>query len=52
MGLTLEDLESGRYLRIRHIRKLMESGALDIDLRWQSVPAGVALDRPLATLPA
>jgi nucleoside-diphosphate-sugar epimerase len=49
MDMTLEDLESGRYLRIRHIRQLIDSGALDTDLRWQSVPVG-ALDRPVAAL--
>jgi nucleoside-diphosphate-sugar epimerase len=52
MGLTLEDLESGRYLRIRHIRKLMENGTLDNELRWRPVPAGPALQHPVVTLGA
>ncbi len=32
-GLTLEEFESGRYLRIRHVRSLIESGRLSTDLR-------------------
>lgn len=51
IGLTLEDLESGRYLRIRHIRKLMECGRLDADLRWQPVVPGPAWHRRPAVLP-
>ncbi|MCA8959919.1 MAG: SDR family oxidoreductase, partial [Planctomycetes bacterium] len=33
-GLTLEEFESSRYLRIKHVRGLQESGRLDADLRW------------------
>jgi nucleoside-diphosphate-sugar epimerase len=33
VGLSLEDRESGRYVRIRHIRGLLESGELDATLR-------------------
>ena len=33
MGLTLEDLESGRFVRISHIRRLLKSGQLDFSLR-------------------
>ena len=33
-GLTLDELESSRYLRIRHVRELQASGRLDADLRW------------------
>jgi nucleoside-diphosphate-sugar epimerase len=35
---TLAEFESGRYLRIRRVKELQESGLLDDDLRWQ--PAG------------
>jgi nucleoside-diphosphate-sugar epimerase len=33
-GLTFEDLERGRYVRISHIRRLQEGGKLDASLRW------------------
>jgi nucleoside-diphosphate-sugar epimerase len=33
-GLTLADVENGRYLRIAEIRRLQESRLLDNDLRW------------------
>jgi nucleoside-diphosphate-sugar epimerase len=35
-GITLEDFEGPRYQRIGHIRKLIEDGALDADLRFAS----------------
>jgi len=34
VGLKQEDLEGARYLRIRHIRRLLETGQLRDDLRW------------------
>lgn len=34
--LQLEDLEGSRYLRIKHIRKLMADDRIDDDLRWKS----------------
>ena len=34
IGLKQEDLEGDRYLRIKHIGRLLEEGALDSDLRW------------------
>jgi nucleoside-diphosphate-sugar epimerase len=34
VGLTAEDVEKGRYLRIAEIRRLQQSGRLDSDLRW------------------
>lgn len=34
-GLTTEEFLSSRYLRIRRVRDLMESGRLDAELRWQ-----------------
>ena len=33
-GLTQEELEGSRYLRIKHIRTLREDGKLDPTLRW------------------
>ena len=34
VGLTRDDMEKGRYTRIRHIQRLIESGDLDTSLRW------------------
>lgn len=34
IGLTQEDLEGDRYLRIKHISRLLEEGRIDSDLRW------------------
>jgi nucleoside-diphosphate-sugar epimerase len=33
-GLTLEDFEGARYMRIRHVLRLHEAGRLDSALRW------------------
>lgn len=33
--LTEDDFFTSRYLRIKHIKELMEEGLIDIDLRWQ-----------------
>jgi nucleoside-diphosphate-sugar epimerase len=41
-GLTFTDLESGRYTRIGHIRKMMKDGRLDSSLRWSSQPVEIA----------
>jgi nucleoside-diphosphate-sugar epimerase len=38
-GLTLEDLERGRYVRISHIRHLLKAGQLDASLRSSRQPA-------------
>lgn len=38
-GLTLEDVEHGRYVRIRHIQRLRKDGRLDASLRWSRQPA-------------
>ena len=35
-GLTLDELQGARYLRIATIRKLLSSGSLDHSLRWRS----------------
>ena len=34
IGLTLDDLEGNRYMRIKRVRDHLESGRLDADLRW------------------
>ena len=34
VGLTTEDLEGDRFLRIRHIQAMLEAGRLDAQLRW------------------
>ena len=34
VGLRQEDLEGDRFLRIRHIARLIEEGRLDSNLRW------------------
>jgi hypothetical protein len=33
-GLAADELQGGQYFRIHHIRRLLESGKLDISLRW------------------
>jgi nucleoside-diphosphate-sugar epimerase len=33
-GLTREDVDSGRYVRLRHIQRLLKTGQLDASLRW------------------
>jgi hypothetical protein len=37
VGLSLEDAEGDRYTRILHIRKLINRGLLDNDLRWSAL---------------
>jgi nucleoside-diphosphate-sugar epimerase len=42
IDLRLEDLEGERYLRIKHIKRLMEEGVIDENLRWKNgYPAAV-----------
>ena len=41
-GLTAADLDTGRYIRISHLRRLMETGQLDHSLRWSHQGAVVA----------
>jgi nucleoside-diphosphate-sugar epimerase len=46
LGLTIEDLESGRrYVRLRQLRHLLDAGALDADLRWARVGASIGASR-------
>jgi nucleoside-diphosphate-sugar epimerase len=33
-GLRAEDMESGRYIRLTNIRRLLKAGQLDASLRW------------------
>jgi nucleoside-diphosphate-sugar epimerase len=35
-GLTREDVESNRYLRLKHIQRLLKAGELDTSLRWRT----------------
>jgi nucleoside-diphosphate-sugar epimerase len=44
-GLTFDDIETGRYTRIAHIRRLMSGGRLNEWLRWceQPMPAEAAI---------
>jgi nucleoside-diphosphate-sugar epimerase len=42
IGLTREDVESGRYIRLKHIQRLLEAGRLDASLRWRPQVAGTA----------
>jgi nucleoside-diphosphate-sugar epimerase len=39
IGLVLEDFEGPRFKRIAHIRKLIEEGILDSNLRWTNQEA-------------
>jgi nucleoside-diphosphate-sugar epimerase len=38
LGLTVEDIENARYIRISHIRRLQDAGKLDAFLRWIPQP--------------
>jgi nucleoside-diphosphate-sugar epimerase len=42
VGLTLEDLEGPRFMRIRHVKKLHDAGMLDSSLRWSGKHEEVA----------
>ncbi len=39
-GLTADELRGGRYFRITHIQRLLETGKLDLSLRWQPALSG------------
>jgi nucleoside-diphosphate-sugar epimerase len=41
-GLTAEEIHSGRYTRLSHLRSLMDTGEFDISLRWSRQPVAVA----------
>ena len=39
-GLTIDDLEGARYMRLRHLQQSMDAGRLTSDLQWANgVPA-------------
>ena len=42
-GLTREDMDSGRYIRLKHIQRLLKAGQLDASLHWSSQRAGTTL---------
>jgi len=37
--LTQQDVESGRYVRLQQIRRLLKTGQIDASLRWSQKPA-------------
>jgi len=43
VGLTREDMESGRYVRLKHIQRLLKAGQLDPSLHWTSQRAGTTV---------
>ena len=43
VGLTPDDLERGRYVRISHIQHLLKAGKLDHSLRWSGQHAETAV---------
>jgi nucleoside-diphosphate-sugar epimerase len=43
VGLTAEDMERGRYVRISQIQCLQKAGQLNGSLRWRRQPAGVTV---------
>lgn len=42
-GLTRDDVESGRYVRLKHIQRLVKAGQLDASLRRSRQPAETAV---------
>ncbi len=36
IGLTLEEFEGPKFMRIAHVKHLIEDGLLDNDLRWKN----------------
>ncbi len=42
-GLTREDVECGRYIRISHIQRLLKAGLADTSLRFSRQPASTAV---------
>ena len=43
VGLTKEDVEAGRYIRIHQIQRLLNAGKIDHNLRWSSQNAAAAV---------
>ncbi len=44
-GLSLADFTGGRYIRLRHLERLLQDGRLDASLRWREPTAGDAAPR-------
>ncbi len=42
VGMTLEDFEGDRYVRLRRLRTLLDGGSLAADLRWAYAAAMAA----------
>ena len=42
VGLKLEDFEGARFMRIAHVKKLIDDGKLDCSLRWQQAQTASA----------
>ena len=38
VGLTFEDFQGHRYIRLGQLRRLLDAHALDAELRWESAP--------------
>ena len=36
IGLTLDQFEGDRYIRLKHLRLLLDRGDLDPELRWRA----------------
>ena len=43
VGLTREDIESSRYIRLRHIQRLLKAGQIDSSLHWSLQHAETAV---------
>jgi nucleoside-diphosphate-sugar epimerase len=50
-GLTVEDRESGRYIRLGRIRQLQKSGFIDESLRWKIPLSGHPFPTAGSTVP-
>lgn len=50
IGLEQADLEGDRYLRIKHISRLMADGLIDSDLRWIASSRGASHDSSRSSL--
>jgi hypothetical protein len=47
-GMTLDDFNSSRYVRLRRIRELLDTGAVDEMLQRTASPAGPGGSAPQA----
>jgi nucleoside-diphosphate-sugar epimerase len=39
VGLTFDDFQGHRYMRLEQVRRLLDARALDTELRWEAAPA-------------